>query len=111
MNRDEQVSDQVFHVLLSLVDGPKHGYGIIQEVEARTQGELTIGSGTLYSAVKRMQARQWVERVDAPVLGDARRKYYGLTPSGRSVIQAEARRLAALVRYARGKELLPGQAD
>jgi DNA-binding PadR family transcriptional regulator len=52
----EPISDQVFHILMSLRDGPRHGYGIIQAVEARTDGAFTIGSGTLYSALKRMEA-------------------------------------------------------
>lgn len=56
MTENDAVSDQVFHILLSLVDGPRHGYGIIQVVEARTGGAFTIGSGTLYSALKRMES-------------------------------------------------------
>ena len=111
MQQPEQVSDHVFHVLLSLVDGPRHGYGIIQDVEARTGGAFTLGSGTLYSAIKRMQSKGWVELVPAPETRDARRKYYGLTPEGREVIAAEAGRLATLVRYARAKDLLPDRAD
>jgi DNA-binding PadR family transcriptional regulator len=107
----EQVSDHVFHVLLSLADGPRHGYGIIQDVEARTNGAFTLGSGTLYSAIKRMESKGWVKRVAVPESGDARRKYYGLTPQGRRVISAEARRLATLVRYARAKDLLPDRVD
>ena len=111
MENQEQVSDQVFHILLSLVDEPRHGYGIIQDVEARTERAFTLGSGTLYSAVKRMQAKGWVERVAPPKSGDARRKYYGLTKAGRVIIRAEARRLTTLVRYARAKDLLPSRAD
>jgi DNA-binding MarR family transcriptional regulator len=107
----EQVSDQVFHVLLSLVDGPRHGYGIIQDVEGRTGGAFTLGSGTLYSAIRRLGSKRWIRRVPAPEAGDPRRKYYGLTDLGREVIQAEALRLAALVRYARAKDLVPSHAD
>ena len=105
MREKEPVSDQVFHILLSLRDGPRHGYGIIQAVEARTGGAFTIGSGTLYSAIKRMQSDGWIERVDGPIGEDPRRKYYGLTPAGREVMFAEARRLTELAAYAR--ELLP----
>ena len=111
MQNQEQVSDQVFHVLLSLVDGPRHGYGILRDVEARTRGAFTLGSGTLYSAIKRMKAKGWVERVEVPERGDARRKYYGLTEAGREVARAEARRLAELVRHARAKDLLRASAD
>lgn len=111
MTDQEQVSDQVFHILLSLVDEPRHGYGIIQEVEARTGGAFTLGSGTLYSAIRRLESRGWVKRVKPPQSGDARRKYYALTKQGREVVQSEARRLAALVHYARAKNLLPRRAD
>lgn len=106
MNSNEPVSDQVFHILLSLLDGPRHGYGVIQAVEARTGGAFTIGSGTLYSAIKRMEADGWIEHVESPAGEDHRRKYYGLTGIGRKVTANEARRLAELAGYAR--ELLPG---
>lgn len=105
MSANESVSEHVFHILLSLRDGPRHGYGIIQAVEARTGGAFTIGSGTLYSAIKRMQSDGWVERVEGPEGEDPRRKYYGLTPLGRDVMLAEARRLTEMAAYAR--ELLP----
>jgi DNA-binding PadR family transcriptional regulator len=111
MRQPDLVSDHVFHVLLSLVDGPRHGYGILQDVEARTHGAFTLGSGTLYSAIKRMQARGWVESAAAPESGDARRKYYGLTAEGKRVITEEASRLAALVQFARAKDLLPDRSD
>lgn len=105
MDSKEPVSDQVYHILLSLLDGPRHGYAIIQAVEARTRGTLTIGSGTLYSAIKRMEVSGWVERVARPPGEDARRKYYGLTRAGRRLTRAEAERHSLLARY--GRDLLP----
>lgn len=108
MTENEPVSDQVFHVLLSLLDRPRHGYGIVQAVEARTGGAFTIGSGTLYSAIKRMEARGWIERVDGPAGEDPRRKYYGITEAGRRVAVGEARRVTKLAEYARDL-LLPEQ--
>ncbi len=111
MDDQRPVSDQLFHILLSLVDEPRHGYGIIQEVEARTEGTAMLGSSTLYSAIKRIRAWGWVEEVEAPVRGDPRRKYYGLTAVGRGVVQTEARRLETLVRQARAKNVRPGQAE
>ena len=105
MTQPDPLSEQVFHILLSLREGPLHGYGIIQAVEARTGGAFTIGSGTLYSAIKRMQSDGWIERVDGSAGEDPRRKDYGLTPTGREVVVAEARRLTELAAYAR--ELLP----
>ena len=110
MTEHGPVSDQLFHILLSLVDEPKHGYGIIQEVERRTKGEVTLGASTLYSAIKRIRAWEWVEEVEAPASGeDPRRRYYGLTAAGRRVVRSEARRLEALVRYARAKDVLTGR--
>jgi DNA-binding PadR family transcriptional regulator len=106
MTRDESISEQVFHILLSLVDGPRHGYGIIQDVDERTRGHFLLGSGTLYSAIKRLTADGWVKRVATPKGADARRKYYGLTDEGSRAVHKEAQRLAALVRYARAKDLL-----
>ena len=99
------MSDQVFHILLSLLDGPLHGYGIIQAVEARTGGAFTIGSGTLYSAIKRMESDGWIERVKGPKGDGPPRKHYRLTPAGREVAIGEARRVTELAGYVR--ELLP----
>jgi len=101
------VSEPVFHILLSLVDGPLHGYGIIQEVEQRTGGAVTLGAGTLYSAIKRMLGRGWLKEVPPPAPGeDTRRRNYGLTPAGSRVVRSEAQRLEGLVRHARAKRVL-----
>jgi DNA-binding PadR family transcriptional regulator len=100
----------LLHVLLSLADGDKHGYAIIKEVHDRTNGEVTLGAGTLYSMLKRLLADGLVvesgERPD-PHLDDERRRYYRLTPFGREVAIAEIRRLEALVSQARQKHLVP----
>ena len=104
------VSEPLFHILLSLVDQARHGYGIIQEVESRTGGEIRLGAGTLYSAIKRIRASGWVEEVRSPSGEDARRRYYGLTSVGRRVVKSEARRLEALVKHARTKRVLPRRA-
>ena len=105
------LSEQLFQILLSLVDEPRHGYGIIQDVESRTG--VTLGAGTLYSAIKRIRGSGWVEEVEAPAEAagahDSRRRYYGITREGRRVARAEARRLEALVRDARAKAILPEQ--
>jgi DNA-binding PadR family transcriptional regulator len=101
------LSESLFHILLSLVDGPRHGYGIIQEVESRTKGEIRLGAGTLYSAIKRIRAWGWVEEMRSPAGEDPRRRYYGLTSVGRRVVKGEARRLEALVKHARTKRVLP----
>jgi DNA-binding PadR family transcriptional regulator len=101
MRVSEPISDHVFHILLSLRDEPRHGYGIIQAVGSRTGGAFTIGSGTLYSAIKRMESDGWIERVEGPAGEDPRRKYYWLTAVGRKAMLTEALRLTELAGYAR----------
>jgi DNA-binding PadR family transcriptional regulator len=111
MGDHKPVSEQLFHILLSLVDEPRHGYGIIQEVERRTRGEVALGASTLYSAIKRIRSWGWLDEVDAPAAGeDPRRRYYGLTREGRRVVREEARRLEALVGYARAKAVIEERA-
>src|SRR4051794_11947466 len=86
-----------FHVLLALAAEERHGYGILQEVDALTEGDLQIEPGTLYRALHRMLKDGWVaESPRRPVadLDDERRRYYRLTPLGRRVAIGEAERLA-----------------
>lgn len=104
----------VFHILLALAGGEKHGYGIIQEVAAQTGGALRMGPGTLYGSIRRMLDSGLIEESDArpdPALDDERRRYYRLTASGRRAAEAEAARLEQLVRTARGRRLLPSPTE
>lgn len=99
----------VFHILLALADGEKHGYAIMQEVETNTNGTVTMGPGTLYGSIKRMLAAGLLEESDErpdPALDDQRRRYYKLTGLGGQVVQAEAKRLAALVSLAKAKQVM-----
>ena len=101
----------VFHIMLALADGERHGYGIMQEVAALTDGALRLGPGTLYGSIKRMLADGLIEETDErpdPELDDERRRYYRLTDFGQRVAQLEARRLSRLVDEARAKRLLAG---
>ncbi len=98
-----------FHILLTLADGEKHGYGIMQEVAAISGGQIRLGPGTLYGTIKRMLADGWIEESDErpdPELDDERRRYYQLTDLGSRVARAEATRLARLVEAARSKRLV-----
>jgi len=100
----------LLHVLLSLADSDKHGYAIIKEVQDRTNGDVTLGAGTLYSMLKRLLADGLVvESGDRPdrSVDDERRRYYRLTAFGRDVAVAEIRRLESLVSQARQKQLVP----
>ena len=89
-----------FQILLSLLDQEMHGYSIIKDIEARTEGEMILGTSTVYAAVKRMVLEQLLEEVP-PQPGDAsagpRRKYYGLTELGARILASEAARLTDLV--------------
>lgn len=96
----------VFHILLALVEGEKHGYAIMQDAEANSDGSLRMGPGTLYGSIKRMLASGLIEECDErpdPELDDQRRRYYQLTGLGRRVAGAESRRLASLVTLAQAR--------
>jgi DNA-binding PadR family transcriptional regulator len=93
-----------FHILLALVDRNRHGYGVIQDVDRRTAGELRLGTGTLYTAIARLVELGLVAEADRT---DERRRYYQLTTVGRSVLRAETARLEALVRHARERGVRP----
>ena len=103
----------VLHILLALSDEEQHGYGIMQEIEARTGGEVCMGSGTLYGTLKRLLEGGLVEESSArpdPKLDDERRRYYRLTRLGRKVIEAELARLQSILRTAKARRLLRGEA-
>src|SRR5829696_8654293 len=97
------------HILLALADGELHGYAIIQDVEARTDGELRMSAGTLYRSIQHMVEQGLIsETVPRRTRAeDERRRYYRLTPFGTAVARAEVRRLSQLVRDARARGLSP----
>jgi DNA-binding PadR family transcriptional regulator len=98
----------VFNILLALADGEKHGYGIMQEVEANTKGQVLMGPGTLYGSIKRMLQADLIEESDEradPDMDDQRRRYYKLTALGRRTLRMEAERLASQVQIARAKRI------
>ena len=98
----------LFHVMLSLADGEKHGYAILKEVQQRTGGEVQLSTGTLYGIIKRLLADGLIGEVAS--LSDERRTAYRLTAFGRKVALAEAERLSHLVAAAYAKKLLAHQA-
>lgn len=104
-----------FHILLALADEDRHGYAIIQEVAARTNGQVRLGAGTLYRSIGRMVDQGYLEELSmrerpAADEDDARRRYYRLTPFGRAVAEAETRRLGELLRLARASGFTPKKA-
>ena len=98
-----------FHILLALFEEERHGYAIIQDVEARTGGELRLSAGTLYRSIARLVEQGLISEVTRRRAegDDPRRRYYRLTPFGVAVARAETRRLSQLVRMARAKGLKP----
>lgn len=101
------------HVLMALADGEKHGYAIMREVEVMTDGDVSMGPGTLYGAIKRMRKLGLVAETDErpdPELDDERRRYYEATGFGLRVLSAETARLQQLVSVARAKRVQPGAA-
>jgi DNA-binding PadR family transcriptional regulator len=99
----------MFHVLLSLADGEKHGYAILKEVAERTGGKVRLSAGTLYGIIHRLLGEGLIfesdERPDA-ALDDERRRYYRLSDLGRGVAIAEAERMEEMLALARAKRLL-----
>jgi DNA-binding PadR family transcriptional regulator len=98
---------------MALADEERHGYAVIQDVEARTRGALRLSAGTVYRSLQRMLEQGLIVETDerpAPELDDERRRYYRITAFGEAVARAEAARLAELVKLARARGLAPGRA-
>jgi DNA-binding PadR family transcriptional regulator len=106
---DDTVPPAEFRILLALVDGPKHGHAIRQDVMDRTAGRVDMGPGTLYGAIKRLDRRGSIEEIDPPAgeEGDGRRRFYRLTGEGREAARAEVARLEELIGIATAKALSP----
>ena len=116
LNPDGQLplTPAVFHILLALADHDRHGYAIILDIVERTDGAMRLGTGTLYTAISRLLEQGLIEESDerpAADEDDERRRYYRLTLFGRDVANAEARRLAALVKMARSRGITGALAD
>src|ERR1039458_7881206 len=108
------LSPAVFHILLSLAEGERHGYALKREIALRTGGKLKLGPGVLYGSINKMLEQGLIEesedRPDAH-LDDERRRYYRITSYGRKVAQADAARMNELVRLAAAKFGVPRHAD
>lgn len=103
------LSPAALHILITLTEGPLHGHAVKEEIEARTDGELVLGPGTLYEAIHRMLRDGWLEEaVEATAADpDGRRKHYRITAPGRRAMEAELVRLDRLVGDARARRLIP----
>jgi len=96
----------VFHVLLALAGGERHGYGILKEVLRQTDNTVRLGPGTIYGTLQRLMETGWVEESDGPAAAvDERRRHYRLTRLGRQALEGEVKRMEGLVRAARAQRV------
>ena len=104
------LSEAVFFILLSLLPGPKHGYAIMKDVESLSEARVSLSTGTLYGALKRLLEAGWVRREgEDGVEADGRqRKAYALTRLGRAILEAETARLKRLVAMTQERTLEEG---
>ena len=110
---EDMLPPATFHILLALADDDRHGYAVIQDIAARTDGELRLSAGTLYRSIQRMLEQGLIVETrerPAPEEDDERRRYYRITPEGTAAARAEARRLGQLVKMARAAGFAPGKA-
>lgn len=101
------MTPQVFQILLSLADAPRHGYAIIADVRERTEGQMDLTPSTLYDALARLSDQGLIAETSAPAdapSADSRRRYYALTTTGRVAAEEESTRLARLLDMARAKK-------
>jgi DNA-binding PadR family transcriptional regulator len=109
---EPELTSAQFHILLTLAEGRRHGYGIMQEVETRTGGAVELGPGTLYRSLKQLLTRGLIvevpDRREGPTEAGTQRRSYDLTPAGRIRTVEEAQRLRALVRWAEDAMVLEG---
>ena len=105
------MTKNALHILLSLADGPQHGYAIKQDIDARTDGDVRLGAGTLYETIQRLERNGWIREVNEPRGAEEAsgppRRFYTLTRAGRNALRAELERFASVVRFARRRNLLP----
>ncbi len=106
---DPSLTRAAFLILLALSDRPRHGLGIVEEVERHTTGQVKLGPGTLYGTLKRLSSDGLVAETDEvpdPNDDDPRRRYYRITPEGSVALRDEAEQLSQLVQVAVGKDVL-----
>ena len=94
-------------ILLALADGDRHGYALMQDIEAQTDGALRPGTGSLYAGLQRLMADGLIRESDGEEGADRRRRYYAITDAGRAIARAEAQRMLRVLKVAAGKRLAP----
>lgn len=94
-------------ILLALADGERHGYALMQEIEAQTEGALRPGTGSLYAGLQRLMSDGLIRESEGEEGADRRRRYYAITDQGREMARAEAQRMLRVLKVAAGKRLAP----
>lgn len=94
------LTEATFYILLSLTPSKKHGYAIMKDVESISNGRISLGTGTLYGALKRLLDNGWIERIEIESLNQRERKAYQLTDLGQKIVSAETQRLQTLASLA-----------
>jgi len=107
---DSPLTETTFFILLSLAQKPKHGYLIMKDVQELSDERITLSTGTLYSALKRLLKQEWIERIDEDNAEETRRqrKAYCLSPTGKNILNFEISRLEKLLKAVQSRPLTKG---
>ena len=108
MKKSEPMSESYYYILLCLAKGANHGYGIMQMTKKLSQGDVTIGSGTMYGATGNMIKKGWIHEIMSDEAGVERRRLYQLTDEGREALRAEIERLKRMLDNAEGVKAWKG---
>ena len=99
MKKSEPLSESYYYILLCLSKGANHGYGIMQMAEKLSDGEVKIGSGTMYGATSNMMKKGWIEETFSQEPGQERRRLYTLTDAGKETLENEIGRLKRMLAH------------
>ena len=102
MKKSEPMSESYYYILLCLSKGANHGYGIMQMTEKLSDGDVTIGSGTMYGATSNMMKKGWIKEIMSDAPGIERKRLYSLTEEGREALDNEIKRLKRMLASVEG---------
>ena len=110
LESDLPLPPATFFILFALASGEKHGYAIMRESRKLSDNSFQLGPATLYTTIQRLLDSKWIQEACGPEDGDPRRRYYRLTKQGRSALDREVSRMAALVKKSMSLRLSPAGA-
>ena len=100
MKKNEPLTESYYYILMCLSKGPNHGYGIMSMARQLSDGEVKIGSGTMYGATSNLIKKGWIEEIFSQGPGEERRRLYRLTAEGREALLGEIERLRKMLAVA-----------